>query len=49
MISEVTSLDEIPKGKNGEKEKSMPWDIPMLRGWGGEKENSKGDKGIVAQ
>lgn len=40
-IFEVTSLDEITKGKNREGKKSMPWNVPMLRGWGDERKQQR--------
>ena len=49
MTFEITGLGETIKRKNGEGKKPVPWDIPMLRGWGDKKENSKGDKERVAQ
>lgn len=48
MIFEVTSLDEITKRNTKEGKESVPWDIPMLTGWGDKKENSQGDKERVA-
>lgn len=48
-VPEVTSLDEITKGKNRQGKISVPGDIPMLSGKSHKKESSQGDKERVAQ